>query len=89
MPVAMLAMLTSFVIVVAGSPHDAMTRSIALDFERRGFIVFVTTASVSEERLIKNENREDLLPLTIDLTAVSLSLILHSEFFISNIYTDR
>ncbi|KAI5304551.1 hypothetical protein KEM56_006359 [Ascosphaera pollenicola] len=57
------------IVVVAGSPHDAMTRSIALDLERRGFIVFVTTASVSEERIVKNENREDLLPLTIDLSA--------------------
>ncbi|KAI5284140.1 hypothetical protein KEM54_001564 [Ascosphaera aggregata] len=56
------------IVIVAGSPHDVMTRMIALDLDRRGFIVFVTTASVTEERLVRGENREDIIPLTIDLT---------------------
>ncbi|KAI5295631.1 hypothetical protein KEM52_000763 [Ascosphaera acerosa] len=60
------------IIIVVGSPHDAMTTMVALDLERRGFIVFVTTSSVTEERLVRYENREDIIPLPIDLSTVRL-----------------
>lgn len=60
-------------IVVAGSPHEPMTRSIASDLERRGFIVYITVSSQEEEHIVRSENRVDILPLWLDLTAVRFS----------------
>ncbi|PGG95755.1 hypothetical protein GX51_08136 [Blastomyces parvus] len=56
------------IIVIAGSPHEPMTRSIANDLERRGFIVFITVASSEEESAVRAEGREDIRPLWLDLT---------------------
>ncbi|EQL29271.1 hypothetical protein BDFG_08077 [Blastomyces dermatitidis ATCC 26199] len=61
------------IIVIAGSPHEPMTRSIANDLERRGFIVFITVASSEEESAVRAEGREDIRPLWLDLTTSSLS----------------
>jgi NAD(P)-dependent dehydrogenase (short-subunit alcohol dehydrogenase family) len=57
--------------VIAGSPHEPMTRSIAADLERRGFIVYVTVLSAEEEHIIQSENRSDIRALYVDLTTVS------------------
>lgn len=56
--------------VVAGSPHEPMTRSISCDLERRGFVVFVTVSSAEEDHMVQSENRTDIRPLWIDLTTV-------------------
>ncbi|KLJ05896.1 hypothetical protein EMPG_10678 [Blastomyces silverae] len=56
------------IIVIAGSPHEPMTRSVANDLERRGFIVFITVASSEEESAVRAEGREDIRPLWLDLT---------------------
>ncbi|KAK2740970.1 hypothetical protein FQN55_008525 [Onygenales sp. PD_40] len=56
------------IVVIAGSPHEAMTRSVACDLERRGYIVFVTVSSSEEENLVRSEGREDIRPLWLDLT---------------------
>ncbi|PGH07235.1 hypothetical protein AJ79_06339 [Helicocarpus griseus UAMH5409] len=56
------------IVVIAGSPHESMTRSVACDLERRGFIVFITVASSEEENLVKAEGQEDIRPLWLDLT---------------------
>jgi hypothetical protein len=58
-------------IVVAGSPHEPMTRAIAMDLERRGYIVYVTVSSADEEHIVQSENRVDIKPLWLDLTTVS------------------
>ncbi|BDD54469.1 hypothetical protein MAP00_000086 [Monascus purpureus] len=56
------------IVVVAGSPHEPLTRSIASDLERRGFIVYITVLSEEEEQIVRSENRLDILPLWLDLT---------------------
>ena len=60
--------------VIAGSPHEPMTRSIAFDLERRGYVVFVTVTSTEEEHVIQAEAREDIRPLWLDLTTVGMTL---------------
>ncbi|CZS95427.1 hypothetical protein WAI453_011363 [Rhynchosporium graminicola] len=55
------------VVVVAGSPSEAITRSVMLDLERRGFIVYVVCNTIEEELLVQNESRPDIKPLTIDI----------------------
>lgn len=47
-----------------------MTRSIANDLERRGFIIFITVTSSEEENAVRAEGREDIRPLWLDLTTV-------------------
>ncbi|KAL4884366.1 hypothetical protein BJY04DRAFT_182326 [Aspergillus karnatakaensis] len=61
------------IIVVAGSPHEPMTRAIAADLDRRGYIVYITVSSAEEEHLVRAENRPDLRPLWLDLTTLPSS----------------
>ncbi|OJD17487.1 hypothetical protein AJ78_02408 [Emergomyces pasteurianus Ep9510] len=56
------------IVVIAGSPYEPMTRSIADDLERRGFIIFITVTSTEEENAVRAEGREDIRPLWLDLT---------------------
>lgn len=60
------------VVVVAGSPSLPLTRSLSLDLERKGFIVFVVCNSIEDEMMTQNMARPDIRPLTIDITDVSL-----------------
>lgn len=60
------------VVVIAGSPSEPIVRSIALDLERRGFIVMVVCNDVDEEVLVQNEARGDIKPLMIDVSEVGL-----------------
>lgn len=55
------------VVVLAGSPTSPITTSLALDLERRGFIVYVITSTPEEEQYVRNHSRVDVLPLTLDL----------------------
>lgn len=59
------------VVVIAGSPSEPITRSISLDLERRGFIVYVVCNTIEEEVLVQNESRQDIKPLMIDIVDVS------------------
>ncbi|KAL1988067.1 hypothetical protein VTN96DRAFT_1098 [Rasamsonia emersonii] len=61
------------IVVVAGSPHEPMTRSIAADLERRGFIVYVTVFFEEEEHIVQSENRSDIRALHLDLTTTPSS----------------
>lgn len=63
------------VVVIAGSPTELVVRSLALDLERRGFIVFIICSDVGEEVLVQNEARSDIRPLMIDLSEVSLDIL--------------
>lgn len=65
-------------IVISGSPHEPMTRSIACDLEKRGYIIFVTVTSTEEQHVIESEAREDIRPLWFDLSQVrSYITLLH------------
>lgn len=66
--------------VVAGSPHEPMTRAIAADLERRGYIVYVTVSSADEEQAVQSESRADIKALWLDLTAVRSSVSLREDF---------
>lgn len=49
-----------------------MTRAIAADLERRGYIVYITVSSADEEHLVQYEHRADIKALWLDLTTVSI-----------------
>jgi len=51
-----------------------MTRAIAADLERRGYIVYITVSSSDEEHIVRSENRTDIKALWLDLTAVGTIL---------------
>ncbi|KAG0638373.1 hypothetical protein HOY80DRAFT_967838 [Tuber brumale] len=55
------------VVIAGGSPHDPISRSLALDLERRGFIVYVVVNSIEDEHVVANEGRSDIKPLNIDI----------------------
>ncbi|KAM0459844.1 hypothetical protein ACHAPV_000094 [Trichoderma viride] len=58
----------SEVIVIAGSPRLPLTKTLALDMERRGFIVFIVCNATEDEAAVKSFSRPDIMPLTIDTT---------------------
>ena len=58
------------VVVVAGSPSEPITRSISLDLERRGFVVYIVCNTIEEEAMVQNESRLDIKPLMIDIVDV-------------------
>jgi hypothetical protein len=67
------------VVVIAGSISEPIVRSLALDLERRGFIVFVVCDDVQEELLVQNEARTDIRPLMVDVSEASLQSRILSE----------
>ncbi|KAI1850914.1 hypothetical protein JX266_003579 [Neoarthrinium moseri] len=56
------------VVVIAGSPTLPLTKSLSLDMERKGFIVYVVCGSLEEEVMVQNLSRPDIRPLGIDIT---------------------
>ena len=58
------------VVVIAGSAALPLTKSLALDMERRGFIVYVVCNAVEDESTVSALARPDIRPLTIDTTDV-------------------
>ncbi|KXJ86911.1 hypothetical protein Micbo1qcDRAFT_106250, partial [Microdochium bolleyi] len=56
------------VVVIAGSPALPLTKSLALQMERKGFIVYVVCSSIDEEVLVQSLSRPDIKPLGIDIT---------------------
>ena len=59
-------------LVIAGPPSSPITKSISLDLERRGFIVYVVVNSVEEEQIVQGEARVDIRPLHLDIVDVSM-----------------
>ena len=55
------------VVVVAGATSSPLASAVALDLERRGFVVYVATSSTEEETYIRSLSRADLLPLPLAL----------------------
>ena len=66
------------VVVLAGTPHSPLTRSLSLDMERRGFIVYVTTASLAEEQAVHADSKSDIRALNWDLTSVCIQFACHA-----------
>lgn len=58
------------VVVIAGSPALPLTRSLSLDLERKGFIVFIVSNSHDDEQMVQSLARPDIRPLSIDITDV-------------------
>lgn len=56
------------VVVVAGDPKLPLTRSLSLDLERRGFIVYIVCNTLDDEAVVQNLSRPDVRPLGIDIT---------------------
>lgn len=61
-------------VVLAGSPTSPLTTAIALDLERRGFIVYVITSTKEDEEHLRKQSRADVLPFDLDLIHVSALL---------------
>ncbi|KAI1392970.1 DUF1776-domain-containing protein [Hypoxylon trugodes] len=56
------------VVVIAGSPTLPLTKSLSLDMERRGFIVYVVCNTIEDEVTVQSLSRPDIKPLGIDIT---------------------
>ena len=56
--------------MIAGPPSSPVTKSISLDLERRGFIVYVLCGGIEDEQQVQNEARVDIRPLHIDIADV-------------------
>ncbi|KAK4191826.1 hypothetical protein QBC35DRAFT_486053 [Podospora australis] len=56
------------VVIIAGSPALPITRSLALDLERKGFIVFIVCNNHDDEDFVKGLARPDIRPFGIDIT---------------------
>lgn len=55
------------VVVIAGPPNSPVTRSLSLDLERRGFVVYIVCSSMDEEQQVLGESRADVRPLHLDV----------------------
>lgn len=62
-------------VVLAGSPYSTNTKSIALDLERRGFLVYIPVGSLEEEQAIAELRVPDVHSLNFDITSVCSSRI--------------
>lgn len=63
------------VVVLAGSPYSLLTQSLAMDFERRGFLVFVPVSSIEEETAVAAFRLPDVRPLNFDITSVCMAQV--------------
>lgn len=61
------------VVVIAGSPTLPLTKSLSLDMERRGFVVYIVCNAAEDDSMVQALGRADIRPLSIDTTDVSLS----------------
>lgn len=59
------------VVVLAGSPVEPLTRVIAADLNKRGFIVYWTTSSQEEEDVVAREGSADVRKLPIRTSEAS------------------
>jgi len=57
----------SEVVVIAGPPNSPIVRSLSVDLERRGFIVYIVCSNMDEEQQVLSELRADVRPLHLDI----------------------
>jgi len=55
------------VVILGGAVSSPLASALALDLERRGFVVYVVASSAEEEHYIRSLSRSDLLPLPLTL----------------------
>ncbi|KAI1432767.1 DUF1776-domain-containing protein [Xylaria sp. CBS 124048] len=55
------------VVVIAGSPSLPLTKSLALDLERRGFIVYIVCNTIEDELTVQSLSRPDIRGFSIDI----------------------
>ncbi|KAF2201776.1 DUF1776-domain-containing protein [Delitschia confertaspora ATCC 74209] len=55
------------VIAIAGPASSPITKSLSLDLERRGHIVYIIVNSAEEEQQVLSESRVDIRPLLLDI----------------------
>ncbi|KAF2682513.1 DUF1776-domain-containing protein [Lentithecium fluviatile CBS 122367] len=58
------------VVVIAGPPNSPIVKSLSLDLERRGFIVYIVCSDIEEEQQVQGESRADVRPLHLDVADV-------------------
>ena len=58
------------VVVIAASPTLPLTKSLSLDMERRGFIVYIVCDATEDEGMVHSLARSDIRPLRIETTDV-------------------
>lgn len=75
--------------VIAGPPSSPITKSISLDLERRGFIVYVVVNSVEEEQTVQSEARVDIRPLNLDIVDVGTLLARLTTMLIYGVDAER
>jgi NAD(P)-dependent dehydrogenase (short-subunit alcohol dehydrogenase family) len=56
------------VLIAGGAPDLPLTRSLALDLERKGFIVYVVCSCCEDEEFIKSLSRPDIRAFPFDVT---------------------
>ncbi|KAH7321337.1 hypothetical protein B0I35DRAFT_429082 [Stachybotrys elegans] len=56
------------VVVIAGSPSLPLTKSLSLDMQRRGFIVYIVCNAAEDEEMVQSLARPDIRALSIDTT---------------------
>lgn len=61
------------VVVVAGSPYSKLTKLVALDLERRGFIIYITVSTIAQEQTIMAYSNSNIRSLNIDVTSVGFA----------------
>jgi hypothetical protein len=57
--------------VVAGNPVSPIVKSLTLDLERCGFIVYSIVTSSAEETAVHGASRPDIKPFSLDVNDVS------------------
>lgn len=60
--------------VIAGALNSPLVKSLFLDLERRGFIVYVIVTSIEEQSLIYGESKPDIHPLLINFDSVCATI---------------
>lgn len=68
------------VVILAGSPHSPLTKSLSLELDRRGFIVYIPVNSLSEEHVVQSEGRPDIRSLHLDVTSEHSTTTAVSKF---------
>ncbi|PVI08176.1 DUF1776-domain-containing protein [Periconia macrospinosa] len=58
------------VVVIAGPPNSPIVKSLSLDLERRGFIVYIVCSDLEEEQQVQGESRADVRALHLDVADV-------------------
>jgi hypothetical protein len=78
------------VVVLAGPPGSMITKSLMLDLERRGFIVYCVVHTAEEEKMIQTEAelKADIRPFHLNLGDVSLNSRNKGSGF-ANVYSSQ